>query len=69
MARKESASRVLLEGGGAVNIRVLDGLIIDDLVVQGAKAEAYRVSTGRDSFPEYDRNIRDYLIKTNVIQD
>ena len=69
MARKEVSSRVLLEGGGAVNVRVMDGLIVDDLVIQGAKAEAYRVVTGRDRFPEYSRNIRDYLIKINIIQD
>lgn len=69
MARKETKSRVLLDGGAAVNIRVLDGLVIDDLVVQGAKAEAYRVVTGRDRFPDYDRNIKDYLIKINVIKD
>lgn len=69
MARKETSSRILLDGGAAVNVRVLDGLIVDDLVIQGAKAEAYRVVTGRDRFPEYDRNIKDYLIKINVIQD
>lgn len=69
MARKETATRILLNDGAAVNIRVLDGMIIDDLVVQGAKAEGYRVMTGRDRFPEYARDIKDYLIKINVITD
>lgn len=69
MARKEEKVRILLEGGEAVNVRVLDGLIVDDLVVQGAKAEGYRVITGRDRFPEFDRTLKDYLIKINVIQD
>lgn len=69
MARKETSSRILTKDGGAVTVRVLDGLVIDDLVVQGAKAEAYRVATGKDRFPEYGRDIRNYMIKINVIQD
>ena len=69
MARKESSTRIILPEGEAVNVRVLDGLIVDDLIVQGAKAEGYRVMTGRNRFPDYGRDIRNYLIKINVITD
>ena len=67
MSRREESSRILLDTGEAVTIRVLDGLIVDDLVIQGMKAEGYRVMTGRDVFPEVGRDIKDYLIQTGVI--
>lgn len=67
MARKEESSRILLDNGDAVTIRVMDGLVVDDLVIQGMKAEGYRVMTGRDVFPEVGRGIKDYLIQTGVI--
>lgn len=65
--RKEESTRIIREDGAAVTVTVRDGLIVDDLVVQGAKAEAYRVATGKDVFPEFDRNIKDFLIRTGVI--
>ncbi len=67
MARKENSSRLLLPDGVAVTVRVLDSYLIDDVVTHGAKAEAYRVSTGKDLFPTLDRKIKDYLIKVGVI--
>lgn len=67
MTRREESSRVFLDTGEAVTIKVMDGLIVDDLVIQGMKAEGYRVMTGRDVFPEVNRDIKDYLIQTGVI--
>jgi glycine cleavage system aminomethyltransferase T len=67
--RKEQTTRIILENGDAINITVRDGMIIDDLIVQGAKAEAYRLMTGKDVFPDHGRDIKDYLIKTGVILD
>ncbi len=67
--RKEVAQRVLLEDGTAVTVKVMDGLLIDDLLISGMKAEGYRVMTGRDVFPTVTRIIKDYLIKTGVIQE
>ncbi len=67
--RKEESSRIVLTNGNAVVVTVRSGMIIDDLIVQGAKAEAYRLMTGQDIFPEVGRDIRDYLIKTGVILD
>ena len=69
MARKEQTGRILLKSGEAVNVRVMDGIVIDDLVIQGMKAEGYRVVTGKDVFPEITRDVRDYLIKTGVLLD
>lgn len=65
--RKEIIQRVILDGGRAVNVRVMDGLLIDDILIQGMKAEGYRVMTGRDTFPSVTRKLKDYLIRTGVI--
>ncbi len=67
MKRKEVETRVVLEDGRAVTIRVMNGLLIDDLLIQGMKAEGYRLITGDDNFPTVERTIKDYLIKTGVI--
>ena len=69
MARSDQSKRILTKSGDAITVRVLDGIIIDDLVVQGVKAEAYRVITGKDVFPDPGRDIKDYLIKTGRIVD
>lgn len=66
--RKEVNQRVVLEDGTAITIRVMDSILIDDLLISGMKAEGYRVMTGIDVFPAIDRKIKDYLIKTGVIQ-
>ena len=69
MARKTKSIRMVLSSGEAVTATVTDGFVIDDLVVQGMKAEGYRVITGRDVFPEPGRDLKDYLIKTGVLLD
>lgn len=67
MARKEVTRRVILENGRALNVRVMDGLLVDDILIQGMKAEGYRVMTGREAHPDIGRNLKDYLIRTGVI--
>lgn len=67
--RKEQETRIVLSDGSAVTVTIRDGLVIDDLVVQGAKAEAYRIMTGNDVFPAVGRDLKDYLIKIGVILD
>lgn len=67
MQRKETIQRVVLANGTAVTMRVLDGLLMDDVLVQGMKAEGYRVMTGRDVHPYTTRKIKDYLIRTGII--
>lgn len=67
--RKEVNQRVVLDDGTAITIRVTDSILIDDLLISGMKAEGYRVMTGRDVFPTIDRKVKDYLIKTGVIQE
>lgn len=67
MKRKEVITKLTLEDGKAVEVRVMDGLLIEDLLIQGMKAEGYRVITGEDVFPEIDRKTKDYLIKTGII--
>jgi len=65
--RRESSSRILMEDGSAVVVKVLDGLVIDDVLVQGMKAEAYRVVTADDIFPAIGRDLKDYFIKIGVL--
>lgn len=67
MKRKEVTTKLTLEDGNAVEVRVMDGLLVEDLLIQGMKAEGYRVITGNDVFPEITRKTKDYLIKTGVI--
>lgn len=67
--RKEVSQRVVLDDGTAITIRVMDGILVDDLLISGMKAEGYRVMTNIDTFPTIDRKIKDYLIKTGVIQE
>ena len=69
MKRREVNQRVILDDGSAITIRVMDGILIDDLLISGMKAEGYRVMTGKDVFPEIDRKLKDYLIKTGIIQE
>ena len=67
MERKEETRRIVLDDGNAVNVRVLDGLLVDDILIQGMKAEGFRVMTGRDVHPYTPRKLKDYLIRTGVI--
>lgn len=67
MARKELKQRVVLEDGNAVTVKVMDGLLIDDILIAGGKAEGYRVMTGRSVFPKVDRKLKDYLIRIGAI--
>lgn len=67
--RKEESTRIILTDGAAVTVTLRDGIVIDDLIVQGAKAEAYRIMTGKDVFPAIGRDVTDYLIKIGVILD
>ncbi len=67
--RKIVQKRVLLDDGSAITVTAMDGILTDDLLISGMKAEGYRVMTGKDVFPEIDRKVKDYLIKTGVIQE
>lgn len=67
--RKIVQKRVLLDDGSAVTVTAMDGILTDDLLISGMKAEGYRVMTGKDVFPDINRKVKDYLIKTGVIQE
>lgn len=67
--RTVQTRRVVLPDGSAITVKVLDGLLIDDIIISGMKAEGYRVITGRDVFPAVDRKIKDYLVKTGIVQE
>ena len=66
---KETKQRVILDDGSAVEITVRSGLLVDHLLIQGMKAEGYRVMSGRDVFPTVIRKLKDYLIRTGVITE
>jgi len=67
--RREATARVFLSDGTALNVRVMDSLLVDDVVIQGAKAEGYRVMTGRDVFPTVGRKVKDYLLRIGAIPE
>lgn len=67
--RKEVTRRIIKDDGSALTIRVIDGAVIDDLLVASAKAEAYRVVTGKDVFPDFNRTLKDTLIKIKRIPE
>lgn len=67
--RKIISKRIILNDGSAVTVTALDGIFPDDLIISGMKAEGYRVMTGKDVFPGVDRKVKDFLIKTGVIQE
>lgn len=68
-AIKETIRKIFLDGGRTVEVVVRDGLLVDHLLVQGMKAEGYRVMTGREAFPVVTRKLKDYLIRTGVISE
>ncbi len=67
--RKDVKTKIILSDGTALELRALDGLLVDDLLIQGAKAEAYRVMTGRDVFPTVGRDIKDYLFRIGFVTE
>lgn len=67
--RKVVSRRIVLDDGTAITVSVLDGILADDLLISGMKAEGYRAMTGKDAFPAINRKLKDYLIKTGVIQE
>lgn len=67
--RKDVRTRIVLQDGTALELRALDGLLVDDVLLQGAKAEAYRVMTGKDVFPTTGRDIKDYLFRIGFVTE
>lgn len=67
--RKTLNRRVVLSDGTAITVTISDGILIDDILVSGMKAEGYRVMTSKDVFPQVDRRVKDFLIKTGIIQE
>jgi hypothetical protein len=65
--RRVLRKRVIFRDKNAINIVATDGILPDDLLIQGMKAEGYRVMTGREVFPAYGRRIRDYLIRLKTV--
>lgn len=69
MVRKDVRTRIVLDDGTALELRVLDGLLVDDVLIQGAKAEGYRVMTGKDVFPTTSRDVKDYLLRLGFVTE
>lgn len=65
--RKESIRRVVLEDGTAINVRILDGILIEDLMIQHAQARGFQEVTGISKSALIQRDIKDYLIRLYTI--
>lgn len=69
MARKKRIIKTFSSSGDPVTITVLDGLFVEDLVIQGMQAEAYRVITGNARDLVVGRDLKDYLIKLGIVTE
>lgn len=47
--------------------KLMNRLIVDDLVENMAKAVAHEINTGEEIYREVPKNIKDYLIRTNLV--
>ena len=65
--RRVLRKRVIFKDKNAINVTMYDGILPDDLLIQGMKAEGYRVMTGRDVAPVYGRRVRDYLVRLKTV--
>lgn len=65
--RKESTKRMILKDGTAINVRILDGLMIEDLVSQHMEAYLFGLSNGTYTPPNIGRDIKDHLIRLYTI--
>lgn len=61
--RKESTTRLVLDDGSATDFKFVDGLLIEDIMLQHAHATGYSIVLGVDSPAKIGRDIKDYLIK------
>jgi len=65
--RTVMSSKICLKTGAVVEVTLLSGITTDDLLIQGMKAEGYRVITKKDVFPSVGRDLRDYLVRTGIV--
>ncbi len=61
--RKEITKRIVTGDGGAINLRYLNGLTIEDVLQHKAQAFAYTKITGVDKATPVKRETKDILIK------
>lgn len=69
MARKTNTINTFDSNGNPVTVTVMDGLYVEDLVIQGMKASAYQTITGKPSSFSVSRDIKDYLIKLGIVTE
>lgn len=65
--RKELTKRIIKDDGSAINVRFMDGLVIEDVLLQLVQAFAYKQITGVDVKAPVKRQLKDYLIKLYTI--
>lgn len=65
--RKELTKRIIKSDGTAINVRFMDGLIIEDVLLQLVQAFAYKQITGIEREAPVKRQLKDYLIKLYTI--
>ncbi len=65
--RKELTKRIIKDDGTAINIRFMDGIVIEDVLLQLVQAFAYKQITGIEAKAPVKRQLKDYLIKLYTI--
>jgi len=66
--RKESTRRLILADGTAVNIRILNELMIEDLMSQHMEAYLFGLSNGVYTPPKIGRDTKDHLIRLYTLR-
>lgn len=65
--RKESVRKYILTDGTVIEARLLDGILIEDVMMQHAKAYAFQVRTGIEKRAIIGRDFLDPLIRLYTI--
>jgi len=58
--------RIALANGRVYDIEVSDGILPEDILIQGAQAAGYQLITGEDRFFIPDRGVRDFLVRVGM---
>lgn len=69
MARREETTTLAFRNGTVYEVSVLDGIGIEDVLLQGMKMAAYKLVTGQDKFLMPGRDVRDFIVMTDVLGD
>lgn len=69
MARREHRSRLTLDTGAVYDVLMTDAISIEDVLFMGVQMAGYERVRGEDKFSLPSREIRDFLVMSDVFGD